>query len=221
MSNRITYPTNFDDLLRSNPALRAEIDSAVGLVSEVLNVSKLPFFTDYTNHGFNHLNSVLEIADKLVSSTARQIFSAEDVTILTFSILLHDLALHLSEGGFASLVSEKSHSNQWIVRWEQFLSEARHWDDRTLVSLFGEDGGGSPTSLVKDPFDHYNNLTEGDRKLIGEFIRRNHPQLARHFAEVGFPGVHGRCIVLTRSKRNDENSLELSRGVTERRFAKL
>lgn len=91
-------------------------------------------------------------------------------------------------------MSEKSGDNEWGVRWEQFLSEARHWDDRTLVSVFGEDESRAPRSLVKDPFDHYNNLTEADRKLIGEFIRRNHPQLARYFAEAGFPGVKGQHI---------------------------
>jgi hypothetical protein len=192
MNSQITYPADFDALLKSNLALRAEIDSAVGLVSEVLSVSKLPFFTDYTNHGSNHLNGVLEISDKLVSPAARQIFSAEDVAVLTFSILLHDLALHLSEGGFASL--GKAGNNDWSVRWEEFLNEARHWDDRTLVALFGEDDSRAPRSLVKNPFDHYDNLNEADRKLIGEFIRRNHPQLARYFAEVGFPGVNGEHI---------------------------
>jgi len=192
MNSQITYPADSDALLKSNLALRAEIDSAVGLVSEVLSVSKLPFFTDYTNHGSNHLNGVLEISDKLVSPAARQIFSAEDVAVLTFSILLHDLALHLSEGGFASLV--KAGNNDWSVRWEEFLNEARHWDDRTLVALFGEDDSRAPRSLVKNPFDHYDNLNEADRKLIGEFIRRNHPQLARYFAEVGFPGVNGEHI---------------------------
>jgi hypothetical protein len=41
---------------------------------------------------------------------------------------------------------------------------------------------------VRDPFPHYSNLAESDRKLIGEFIRRHHPRLAHEFAVFGVPG---------------------------------
>jgi hypothetical protein len=62
------------------------------------------------------------------------------------------------------------------------------------VQVFGAAKAGAPLALVKDPFDHYSNLTESDRKLIGEFIRRHHPQLAYDFAMAGFPGTDGRVI---------------------------
>src|SRR5260370_7195322 len=40
----------------------------------------------------------------------------------------------------------------------------------------------------------YDNLTESERKLIGEFIRRHHAQMAYQFAVLGFPGHDGQII---------------------------
>jgi hypothetical protein len=186
----LDYPDFFNEKLRSNLKVRSAIDSSLTLVSDILQISKLPFFPDYTDHGAPHLNKVLEIADKLIAEGARKLFSAEDAAVLTFSALLHDLALHLSEAGFQSLLRAPS----WADRWREFLSTAKHWDDRKLVEVFGADETGAPLALAKDPFDHYSNLTESDRKLIGEFIRQQHPQLAYQFAMVGFPGTAGQII---------------------------
>jgi molecular chaperone HtpG len=192
----LTYPHKFDEALKAKPFVRAHIDSALHGVASILSISKLPFFSDYTDHGIQHLNSVLEIADRLIPTEALPLFTAEDAAVLTFSILLHDLALHLSEGGFKSLLMSHSAGDEWTYKWEEFFSEAEHWDDHTLVDLFGADSAGAPIALVRDPFKDYDNLTETDRKLIGEFIRRHHPQLAAQFAQSGFPGVDGHTIEL-------------------------
>ncbi len=187
----LEYPQLFDKKLKSNPGIRAAVDSSLTLVADVLQVSKLPFFPDYTDHGVPHLNGVLEITDKLIPAKAREIFTAEDAAVLIFSVLLHDLALHLSEAGFMSLLRAQNHhgSSQWTEIWGEFLSTAKHWDDHRLVEVFGADETGNPRALVRDPFDHYGNLTESDRKLIGEFIREHHAQMAYEFAVFGFPGA--------------------------------
>ncbi|MBZ5533621.1 MAG: ATP-binding protein [Acidobacteriia bacterium] len=191
----LQYPQFFKDKLESAPKIRAAVDTTIGLVSDVLLVSKLPFFQDYTDHGYQHLSKVLEIADKLIQETAKDVCSPEDIAVLAFSILLHDLALHLSEAGFLSLVApqgcdagEKAPIQDWPRLWAEFLSVARHWDDRKLVEIFGADESGAPLALVRNPLDHYGNLTESDRKLIGEFIRQHHAQMAYEFAIAGFPG---------------------------------
>lgn len=186
----LDYPGFFDEKLRTNLKVRSAIDSTLALVSDILQIGKLPFFPDYTDHGVPHLNKVLEISDKLIADRARDLFSAEDASVLTFSVLLHDLALHLSEAGFQSLLK----APKWTDIWREFLTTAKHWDDRKLVEVFGANEAGGPLALVKDPFDHYNDLTESDRKLIGEFIRQNHPQLAYEFAMIGFPGADGQVI---------------------------
>lgn len=190
MTSFFNYPELFSKKLESNLRIRSAIDSSLSLVADILQISKLPFFPDYTDHGIPHLAKVLEIAGRLIADRARELFSAEDAAVLTFSVLLHDLALHLSEAGFQSLLRAPN----WASLWREFLSTAKHWDDRQLVEVFGSDEVGGPLALVRDPFDHYNNLTEGDRKLIGEFIRQHHPQLAYEFAMVGFPGTDGLVI---------------------------
>lgn len=189
-TSALEYPEFFDEKLKTHLSVRSAIDSSVALVGDILQLSKLPFFPDYTDHGAPHLNKVLRISDKLIGDGARQLFSAEDVAVLTFSILLHDLALHVSEAGFQSLLRVPN----WANSWRDFLNTAKHWDDRKLVQVLGADKAGAPIALVKDPFDHYSNLTESDRKLIGEFIRQHHPQLAYEFAVAGFPGTDGRVI---------------------------
>jgi len=110
--------------------------------------------------------------------------------------LLHDLALHLSEAGFISLLdSTRVGSNlKWEHSWDEFLTVARHWDDRKLVDLFGAEQNGAPVALVRNPLDHFNNLTESDRKLIGEFVRLNHADLAFQFSVRGFPGANGKLL---------------------------
>lgn len=90
------YPEHFDKLLQGKPKLRGPLDSTVATLASVLEVSKLPFFTDYTDHGLRHLSKVCEVADKLLSERAREVFSAEDVVVFVLSVLLHDLGMHLS-----------------------------------------------------------------------------------------------------------------------------
>jgi molecular chaperone HtpG len=193
----LSYPKFFEDKLGLVPKTRAAIDSTILLIDDILQISKLPFFPDYTDHGYPHLSKVLEIAEKLIPERARDVCTPEDVAVLVFSILLHDLALHLSEAGFLSLLQppdgqsgDAKNKPDWTTMWEEFLSIAKHWDDRKLAELFGTDESGAPLALVRNPLELYGNLTESDRKLIGEFIRQHHAQMAYEFAMAGFPG-HG------------------------------
>lgn len=192
----VEYPEFFRQKLEANPTLRAAVDNSISVVAEMLQVSTLPFFPDYTGHGVQHLSGVLVIADKLIAERARPIFTPEDTAVQIFSALMHDLALHLSEAGFKSLLSHQKlgSDSTWRELWNDFLNEAKHWDDRKLVETFGADGAGAPLALVRNPLDHYENLTESDRKLIGEFIRRNHAELAYEFAVSGFIGAGGQRI---------------------------
>src|SRR5579862_5209256 len=136
------YPEFLHEKLNTDPAIRASVDSTLSSVAALLQISKLPFFPDYTEHGTQHLTSVLATADKLIGARARQLFTPEDAAVLIFSVILHDLALHLSEAGFMSLLNpavglDDGKSEQWRELWGEFLSIARHWDDHKLVELFG------------------------------------------------------------------------------------
>jgi molecular chaperone HtpG len=196
-SSLLEYPQLFREKLEGNKRLRSAVDSSLVVVADLLQVSKLPFFPDYTDHSTQHLASLLGVADKLIPDRTRALFTAEDTAVLILSVLLHDLALHLSEAGFMSLLNstnEQHTLSAWAESWREFLTLAKHWDDRKLVDLFGADEAGAPRALVRNPLDHYDNLTESDRKLIGEFIRQNHAEFAYQFAVRGFPGHNGQLM---------------------------
>lgn len=192
----IVYPKFFEDILRTDINLHAATNGTIADFTAWIGDSKLPFFTDYTDHGINHLNQILMTADNLIAKDARQFFTPGDVAILTLAVLLHDCAMHLSEDGFRELILGRSSAwsidgfkdKPWAKLWEEFLFSAKRWDDRKLCQIFGEIEPGVPRSKVKDPFDNYHNLSDSDRKLIGEFIRLHHPRLAHEFATYGVPG---------------------------------
>ena len=57
----IIYSEFLEELLRTNRTLRSAIDGTVADFDIWLGTSKLPFFTDYTDHGIDHLNQVLQV----------------------------------------------------------------------------------------------------------------------------------------------------------------
>jgi len=192
----LEYPEFFEQRLANNRQMRAAVDGTVVHFDSWLRDSKLPFFTDYTDHGTDHLNRVMVTAAALISREAKEKFSPEDTAVLIASVLLHDSALHLSEAGFFSLIRGKAASNRiqaadkvpWPELWDEYLFSARRWDDQKLKEVLGVDENGAVRGVPRDPFDSYHDLEDTDRKLIGEFIRGHHARLAHEFAVFGVPG---------------------------------
>ncbi len=210
----ITYPKFFDGLLQQQRGLRAGIDAMVATFDDWLISSRLPFFTDYTDHGFDHLNCVLATAESLITKSARPFFTAGDAAVLIAATLLHDTAMHISQAGFYQLIhgeasgwSTPGFSDQpWPTLWDNFLFSAQHWDERRLRDVLGETPTGAPRAAVRDPFVDFENLTDTDTKLIGEFIRKYHPRMAHEFACYGIPGQ----IILNLSNTLDFDLRDLS-----------
>lgn len=192
----ITIPKFFEDLLQNDRSLRAGVDAMVVAFDAWLSTSRLPFFVDYTDHGVEHLNCVLATADYLIAPASRNLFTPGDAAVLILATLLHDSAMHLSEAGFYQLVrGDAAEWNipefpgpSWPSLWNEFLFSAKRWDNRQIKDVLGETPSGELRAQVTDPFSSYDNLTDSDRKLIGEFIRRHHPRMAHEFARYGVPG---------------------------------
>lgn len=207
----IILPELFEQKLKTNRQLRSAVDGTIEDFSVWLTDSKLPFFVDYTDHGVDHLSQVLETASRLIPKEAVNLVSAGDVAVLTIAILLHDSAMHLSEAGFETLIRDESprqlihdfDSKTWPELWDAFLFTAKRWDGRKLIDVFGEIEPGVPRATVRDPFQHYPNLKDSDRRLIGEFIRANHPRMAHEFALFGVPGVSGAAISIANRMGED------------------
>lgn len=201
----LCIPSLLEDRLRLDRALRSVVDDALTEFDDWLRDSKVPFFPDYTDHGPAHLSGVLATATALITPGATLRFSAADAAVLILATLLHDSAMHLSEAGFWELIRGSFAHNRvkyfddsaWPELWEDFLFSAKRWDGRQLTSIFGETADGDPRAYVHDPFDSWDNLSEANRRLIGEFIRRYHPRLAHEFAIFGIPGHRAKAIELS------------------------
>jgi len=123
----------------------------------------------------------------------------EDSAGMITAVLLHDCAMHLSEDGFYTLINDKfpeiesryvAKEIKWGLLWQEFMSEAKRFDGKKLNSIFND------KTPVKDIPENKIDLTNRDKLLIGEFLRRHHARLAHEIAFNGVPGCHGKTIKL-------------------------
>ena len=182
-------PEQLKQKLAKDAALSGAVDSSLAEFEPWIKSSGLPFFPEYTDHGPEHIENVLQTAYALMSNESREIITPSDAAVLVLAILLHDVAMHLSEDSFFYLIRhDQNHpvidgfdDKPWCLLWEDFMSEAKRFDGRKLISLFGDTNPVHP--LPSDPMS----LTKRDRLLAGEFLRRHHPRLAHEIALFGVP----------------------------------
>jgi molecular chaperone HtpG len=192
----MNIPARIKGLLEKDSGLNGAVLSAIATFEPFIRTNKLAFFPEYTDHGLDHLEQVLATAEALITDRAFTHMTAADAAVLSLSVLLHDCAMHLTEESFASLIGgsykqlkiSQLDQKDWPALWEDFLAEAVRFDGRKLTSLFGEN-----TPAKRPPLDPLS-MTQRDRLLIGEFIRRHHARLAHEFAVFGIPGVEGRRV---------------------------
>lgn len=189
----LTLPSRFAARLAEQPVLDGSVRLTLTTFTPWLSGSGLPFFPEYTDHGPTHLRDVIATTEMLIADTAWDRVSSGDVAALVLSVLLHDAAMHLTEDGFLALVGVEGDEyliagfgdRPWRELWQDFLAEARRFDARKLISLFGDQ---EPVgSLPADPQD----WTRRHRLLIGEFLRRHHHRLGHEMARFGVPGPVG------------------------------
>lgn len=166
------------------------IEEVLSDYSEWIARNETIFFREYTDHGIEHLESVLETSVLLLNEESKKQFSDSDACLLVISTILHDVALHIQEDQFILLVDEGGYDNQieeldqesWHTLWIKYCAEASRFSQSQLQMYFGMN------EIVPIP-----NLTLPlswtplQYQLIGEFLRRHHPRLAHDFAVFGFP----------------------------------
>jgi molecular chaperone HtpG len=192
---KIRLPREFQKKLSNSQEWEGIVLNAVSLLGEILIDNKLYFFEEYTDHGVKHIEGVLESTFNLIpEETLENILSEKDIAIYVLSVLLHDIAMHLSLDGFNQLLAGEYDDVRviefdkytWSQLWDDFINEARKFNGKQLQSIFGDQNViiRNPTLLKKGE------INENDKKLIGEFLRRHHPRLAHEIALKGFPGVN-------------------------------
>jgi hypothetical protein len=181
---KIKIPKRLTHLLEYDNSLHAGVLETLGRCESLIAHSHLPFFPEYTDHGLAHFESTLATAAALIPDKASS-FSAGDACMLILATLLHDLGMHLTESGFSRLISAADFDPEagWPRLWEEYFLSAKRFDGRTLKRLFGA------SSAIRRPPEDSEDWTKADRRLIGDFLRRNHPRLAQSIADFGMPSL--------------------------------
>ncbi|MEI6349347.1 MAG: ATP-binding protein [Bacteroidota bacterium] len=137
---------------------------------------------------------VLKATEFLIPEDSFQNITPKEVAILIFAIVLHDIGMHTEFATFIAMIGGKYDDvkvdvldkKSWAELWVDYLSESSHWSSIKLEEIFGK-----PNEIFQIPdLSDKDKLTGTDKKLIGEFIRRNHARLAHEIALKGFVGNH-------------------------------
>ena len=201
-----------DGLVLSIPAnlLRKLEEEATGLLP--LNIERsavecgvwlsrhniMTFFPEYTDHAVLHLNSVLELADLIITDgsdgrpNSWNELTSRDAAVLILAVLLHDIGMHLRPQEFIELVARSPgdprvpelDADSWSTLWHKYVSEVRRWDGRTRQRIVGTTELDSAVigAGLCDP----DAWTATDYRIIGEFLRRHHPRIAHEVARTGW-----------------------------------
>lgn len=183
------------------PAIRDYAQRAAVILSD----NKTVFFPNYTDHGADHVNSVLQSMVKLVPKKVWEdkLLTAADAVVMIGAAILHDFAMHLSVKGFLELVNRDtrfkplpwfdtdhqgySADRPWPELWDDYQREAKKFSDRALGKIIGKK---EAQSWKFDGLsDKPGSWEANDYLVIGEFVRRHHARLAHEIAIYGFPGV--------------------------------
>ncbi|MDI9869004.1 HD domain-containing protein [Flectobacillus roseus] len=195
----LTIPSKFEAILKKDPYIHGQVITTVAVFSKIFEDNKLYFFPEYTDHGVKHINSVLNASEHIITNdTFDKILNPNNVAILVLSIILHDLGMQLTFDSFKSLVDGKNDDikdnildeKTWNQLWEDYLDEAKKFSGKQLKAIFGNEHHIFRRPDLNDRL----NITEADKLLIGEFIRRNHPRIAQEISLKGLVGKNNELL---------------------------
>ncbi len=187
----ITVPAFFRKLYENKPI--------GGLVHDVLDAfalyikqNKVIFFRQYTDHGPDHIEAVLETASALITDESTDLFTSEDAAVLVIATVLHDAAMHLQGPGFIALVSDADakpaipelDKENWHTLWTRYVQETSRLSQGELMELFGVD-----EPIEAPEIENAESWSPIQHAYIGEFIRRYHHRLAHEMAIKGLPAL--------------------------------
>jgi molecular chaperone HtpG len=173
--------------------LFSKVATATAEIAAMYRLSGVPFFREYTDHSFQHSIDVFKTACEILAAESMEVLSADDLNFLLLACAIHDSGLHVTEDIFLGL-TEQSNSlaanpafdeKPWAELWTGFLAEAKRFSAKKLIAVFGD------TQQVREPPRSAIDLSQRDRLLIGEFLRRHHPRYAHEFSLGIVPNVKG------------------------------
>jgi len=183
----ITLPVKFQSILQKDSKLYAATLSTIANLSELYKENQLYFFEEYTDHGISHIQSVLESCQDIIEENILDnLLSPADIALLVHSVLLHDIGMHTTLGMFDNIINGSYDDvlvsyfddKTWKEAWLEYLDEAKKFSGSQKRLTFGDEFVVFRSPNLADK----NSVTTVDKKLIGEFIRRNHTRLAHEIS---------------------------------------
>lgn len=192
----------------------------------VLERNEMFFFPNYTDHGADHIESILETSVNLMNAEGKALFTDVDAVVLSCSAILHDIALFMYPSTFSQMVGGKWRKakttgpdpfddGEWPLLWKEYLGEVNRMTDTEFYSNFGQrhiDTG----AISKIDLENLSNITESQKLIIGEFIRRHHARIAYEFIKHGIPTINGIEYIIPRSNDTPANRLKELIGLVAR-----
>ena len=127
-------PPRLASKLDNDPRLSAAVRQSIENFRPWIAQPRPTFFPEYTDHGPEHLSSVLSTASSLIPDPAWRVVTPSDAAILALAVLLHDAAMHLTPDGFCHLARDEQippvsgfGDAPRSALWHAFLSEARRF----------------------------------------------------------------------------------------------
>lgn len=200
---KLVIPVKFKKVIESDLSLSGAMDTLVDQFSDVLTNNKTEFFPEYTDHGIDHVQSVINTASEIISEKSWKYITPEDVYVLISSILLHDCAMHLNRDGLWDLISNDLYNGvllgfdneeEWSSRWSKFCVEVKKYDDHDYDIFFGE------YRDVNMPNVGDKSLSDNQKIIIGDFVRRYHACIAQVISTYGIPTKDGALKIFDSNK---------------------
>ncbi len=188
-------PKKFEDILIKNQTIHSIVLDVISSFEPIFKDNKLYFFEEYTDHGINHIEKVLESAEFIISEDSFENITPNEISVLILSIILHDLGMHVELSTFNSMLNGEYGNNRidiiddktWSELWNEYLSEVKRFSTIQKRNIFGNET--MPFSIPD--LSNKDNLTGYDKKLIGEFIRRHHGRFAQEVSLLGLKSEKG------------------------------
>lgn len=186
----LTLPTKFENTLKQNDIYRGEVLKLITKFSGWIKHISPEFFPEYTDHGIEHIQSVLDTAENIINDASWEILTPEDIYVLVSSILLHDSAMHLDKHGLWSLIKDdrfngvvlgKRGNKTWLDKWEEFKKSVTKFEENDWYSFFGQ------FEVVELPEIDEKIFDDKQKILIGDFVRQHHADIAETIASHGIP----------------------------------
>lgn len=200
-------PPFFEYLFRTDHKLASFVNYSVSKIEGHINANGMVFFPEYTDHGIEHLELVLQSSLDLATPAARGILTPGDAAAVITAVGLHDLGMFLTRDGFETLLADNNiwkgvkffDQKSWSELWDEFYSEATRFDGRKLRLLLGDNY--RPVRPLPAKGQQWEDF---DYLLVGEFLRRHHPRLAHEIALYGLPSKDGGAISICQNQTEDD-----------------